>query len=560
LRRPALRVTGLLRALLLAAVLVVVPASRAIASAGQQAMFEDDAQLMSDPMGTLAQLRLLGAERVRLAIRWMNIAPDPNAKRIPRHFNAADPAAYPAANWQIWDEIMRDAEQEGIGVDVDVTGGAPRWAQGPGAPGGNTNPNWEPSPSMYGAFTHALGVRYSGSYDPALKRTVRDANDLPRVSFWSVWNEPDYGPSLAPQGVPGHLTIENSPRMYRNLVDAAWSALRQTGHGRDTFIFGELADRGYDYWGVFSGMKPLVFLRALYCVDSSYQPLRGAAAAARGCPATAAGSRRFQAQNPGVFGASGFSDHPYMRWYPPNDELHPDPNYSSLGEIGNLERALDRLQRVYGSRTRFPIWDTEFGYITTPPKHDNQLEPGNQRFPWVSQTTAAYYLNWAEYISWRDPRIASFFQYLLHDPQAATRADDWGGYASGLLNYNSTPKPTYAAWRLPLYMPVTQARRGQRLEVWGCVRPAHYAILDTGEPQTVAIQLRPSSGGTFTTVQTVTIAEPNASCYFDVRVRFATSGTVRLGWSYPSRDPLLGYFDPLQSHPVVSRSVQVTLH
>ena len=35
--------------------------------------------------------------------------------------------------------------------------------------------------------------------------------DLPKVSFWSVWNEPDYGPGLAPQGVPGHVKIENSP-------------------------------------------------------------------------------------------------------------------------------------------------------------------------------------------------------------------------------------------------------------------------------------------------------------------------------------------------------------
>ena len=548
-----------MRALLLAAVLLAVPASRAAASQSQQAMLEDDVQLMADPMGTLTHLRLLGVTRVRVAVRWMTIAPDPDSRRVPRHFNAADPAAYPGANWKVWDQIVIDARTLGIGLDFNPMGGAPLWALGPGAPAGNTNRNWNPSPSMYRAFVHALGVRYSGNYDPVLKRTVRDLNDLPRVSFWSVWNEPDYGPSLAPQGVPGSLGIENSPRMYRNLVDGAWSALHQTGHGGDTFIWGELAPRGFDYWGVYSGMKPLVFLRALYCLGPGYQPLRGRAAAVRGCPTTAAGSARFRAQNPALFNAGGVSDHPYMRWYPPNREALPDPDYSTLGEIGNLERALDAAQHAYGSRTRLAIWNTEFGYQTTPPKHDSQLEPGNKRYPWVSQATASEYLNWAEYISWRDPRIASFFQYLLHDPLPSIRTTDWGGYSSGLLNYDYTPKPTYAAWRLPLFMPVTTAAAGHSLEVWGCLRPAGYAILDTALPQTVAIQLQPGSRGPFTTVQTVTMSRPGASCYFDVRVRFPASGTVRLGWSYPADDQLLGYFDPLSSRGVVSRSVAVTV-
>jgi hypothetical protein len=533
--------------------LTLLPGARAFASAGQQAMLEDDVSLLSDPSGTLARMRLLGVQRVRVAVHWYYIAPASHAKRAPRHFDAADPASYPAANWVIWDQIVRDAQLDGIALDFDPVGGAPLWALGPGAPRGNTNANWEPSPSMFGAFVHALGTRYSGSYDPRRGRTVRDANDLPRVAFWSVWNEPDYGPSLAPQGVPGHLTIENSPRMYRNLVDAAWTALRQTGHGRDAFVWGELAPRGMNYWGVYSGMKPLVFLRAMYCVDAGYRPLRGAAAQARGCPADAAGSRRFRARNPAMFQAAGVSDHPYMRWYRPNHEVNPDPDYSTLGEIGNLERALDRLQRVYGSRRRLAIWNTEFGYLTDPPKRHDQ-------YPWVSQATAAYYLNWAEYISWRDPRLASFFQYLLRDPLPATPATDWGGFASGLLNYNYSQKPTYSAWRLPLYLPVTTARRGQRLEVWGCARPARYAILDIGQPQTVAIQLQPGSRGAFNTVQTVMVANPRASCYFDVRVQFPASGTVRLGWSYPTLDHLLGYLAPLRPHSVVSRYVQITLH
>jgi hypothetical protein len=376
-----------------------------------------------------------------------------------------------------------------------------------------------------------------------------------------VWNEPDYGPSLAPQGVPGDLGVENSPRMYRNLLAAAWGGLQRTGHGRDTFLFGELAPRGLNTWGVFSGMKPLVFLRALYCVDSLYRPLRGSAAAVRGCPESPAGSRRFRAQNQALFDATAFSDHPYMRWYPPTREVLPDPNYASLGEIGNLERTLDRLQRVYGSQKRFSIWDTEFGYITTPPKRDGQYEQSTPHYQlWPSQQTAAYYLNWAEYISWRNPRIASFFQYLLRDPLPSLRSNDWGGFASGLLNYNGSDKPTYAAWRLPLYMPATSARRGRALEVWGCLRPARYAILDTGLPQTVRIQLRSQPGLAFQTIGSVTISNPDAGCYFDVRVRFPSSGSVRLNWEYPTLDPELGYLNPLRADIANSRSVAVSIH
>ncbi len=523
----------------------------AAASTRQRSMVEDNLSLMMNPSGTLDRLRLLGVQQVRVSLYWNYVAPSPNSARRPRGFNAADPAAYPASNWAVWDAIVRGAARDGITIDLDPQGGAPRWAMGRGEPRGATNLVWEPSPVEYRLFLHALGERYSGNYDPALRRQVPgDPNDLPRVSFWSVWNEPDYGPSLAPQGVPGHLTVENSPRMYRNLVDAAWTALHQTGHGTDTILIGELAPRGKPYWGVFSGMKPLPFLRAMYCVDSHYRQLRGGAAAIRGCPTTAGASRAFRAQNPGLFQASGLSDHPYMRWYPPNREAQPDPDYSTLGEIGNLQRAIDRLERVYGSFARLPLWDTEFGYITDPPKHHDQ-------YPWVSPATAAYYMNWAEYLSWRNPRLQSFNQYLFRDPEPATAATDWGGFASGLLTYGGAQKPTYSAWRLPLYLPQTTGRRGAALEVWGCVRPALYALVDMGTPQAVQIQFAPSTGTNFRTLRTVTLQASSSSCYFDVRVAFPSSGAVRLVWDYPTLDQQFGNFSVPQ--PAYSRRVQITL-
>jgi hypothetical protein len=120
-------------------------------------------------------------------------------------------------------------------------------------------------------------------------------------------------------------------------------------------------------------------------------------------------------------------------------------------------------------------------------------------------------------------------QYPLTDPNPdpAAGAPEFGGFASGLEFYGGRKKPAYYAYRLPLYLPVTTGRRGSALEVWGCVRPAHFA---TG-PQTARIQFQPASGGAFKTVQTVPITSPRG--YFDVRVAFPSSGSVRLEYVSP---------------------------
>jgi hypothetical protein len=298
-------------------------------------------------------------------------------------------------------------------------------------------------------------------------------------------------------------------------------------------------------------MKPMQFLRAMYCVDSHYRPLRGRAATLRGCPSTSAGSHAFPSQHPALFKASGFSVHPYSRWYTPNVEAQPDPDYTTLAEISNLERGLDRVMGVYHSHTRFPIWNTEYGYLTSPPKRSP--DPNNG-VPYLNQTTAAFYDNWAEYISWRDPRISSFMQYLLADPLPSIKDNDYGGFASGLLTLAGKEKPGYGAFRMPVFLPVTSSRRGRSLEVWGAARPAHWAMLDVpADPETVQIQFKPSSGGgSFTTVRTITLTDPHG--YFDTRVSFPGSGTVRVSYTYPSDDPLLSPGDT-----VFSRNVSITL-
>jgi hypothetical protein len=531
----------------LACLALVLPTA-AQASSQQVTLFSDNGRLQSDPAGTLQRLRLLGVQEIRLFLPWNTVAPHPLSRSVPRHFDAGNPAAYPQQNWRQWDAIIADAADDGISVDLDLAGGAPLWATGPGAP-----PNlqqaqmWDPDARAYGAFVHAVGERYAGDYSPSERRADPDApDDLPAVHTFSVWNEPNYGPSLAPQGLPGAKRVEHSPAEYRSLVDAAWSALGASGHRDDTFLWGELAPRGARRWGLFSGMKPLIFLRALFCVDGAYRPLRGLAATERGCSASPLAPVAFRRAHPGLFAASGVSDHPYMRWYAPGHEATPDPNYSSLGTLGNLERGLDRLQALYGSPRRLPIFDTEFGYITSPPKRDTAA------LPWITQATAALYLNEAEYLSWRNPRVASYDQYLLYDPERPTAANAFGGFASGLLSWNGQQKLTYLAFRDPLYLPRTIQSRQGSLEVWGAVRAAYFAQQDTGQNQSVQIQLAPGTSRRFRTVDTFLLSNPQG--YFDTRVHFPRSGTVRLFWAYPSQDAELA-----PGYPTYSRQVSVTV-
>lgn len=505
---------------------LVSPTSRP----GLETIFEADPQLHANPVGALDLLRRLGVDRVKLFVAWSTVAPNPSSRTAPLGFDASTPAAYPSANWTYYDTVIRDATERGIGLYVAVGGPAPKWATGPGAPPGGPPGVWKPSASEFGAFMRAVASRYTGHYTPS-----GSSSPLPRVSVWSIWNEPNLGSDLAPQAID-RSTVERSPALYRGLVDAGWRALQETGHGSDTILIGELAPYGqpfgYPYPGNFGYMQPLRFVRALYCVNASLQPLRGTAAASRGCPTTAAASKRFVSDHPGLFRAGGFAVHPYPQGSVPPDVVLPDgPDFVNLASAPKLEQLLDEVTSTYGASKRFPLYTTEYGYFTNPPYQDG-ARPG----------LAAAYLNWAEYIAWRNPRMRSWDQYLLTDPPQSSGSN----FDSGLEFANGTPKPSFYAFRMPLYMPVTRANRGASLEVWGCVRPAHYAELDTGRSQRAQIELRSAAGGGYRAITTVPIT--NRDGYFDVDVEFPSSGSVRLAWSYP------------HGPTIYSRLVAVTIH
>ena len=537
------------RHLSIAAVLIgiaAIYAAPASASNTQVAVFQADGQVLTNPTGTLQTLRDLGVGMVRVNVTWNQIAPSALSTHRPKGFNASNPGAYAAGGWAPYDAVVRAAAADHITLDFTLNGPAPLWATGSGAPRGTTGyfrEDWEPSAKEFGLFVKAVGTRYSGSYKPAGSATA-----LPRVSFWSIWNEPNYGYDIGPQGVGRNQSIPNSPHIYRNLVDAAWGSLNATGHTtkRDRILFGEVTPHGVNNWGVFSNMKPLIFLRSLYCVDSNFHQLRGSTASAQGCPTTAAGSRAFRKQNPALFNASGFADHPYEEASAPNRPTHlcgnklcvgspSDPDFADLPQVPKLERTLDRLNAIYGSHSHLPVWSTEYGFRTRPP------DPREG----VSQADQALFMNWAEYLSYKQSRLFSYSQYALIDQPPPASFD------TGLLNPNGSPKPGYAAYRMPLFMPSSSTRKGRKLEVWGAVRPASFAKMDTGQAQSVQIQFQAGGNGAFTTVDTVAIR--NSRGYFDTHLAFPSSGTVRLAWTYPTGDPLLS------GGTVFSRSVKITV-
>jgi len=508
-------------------------------------ILQDQSQVLADPAGTLDLLRSLGVNEVRISMGWSSLAPDPSSRTPPSRLRATTPAAYPAAQWAPYDTVLRDASARGIGVYLMLTGPAPLWASTP-APAGTATHNpgvYEPSAAKFGEFVKAVGTRYDGSYTPP-----GASAPLPAVKFWSIWDEPNYGYQLAPQAIGG---VEVAPRLYRGLLDAAWSALHSTGHDGDTILIGETAPRGANVPGVANGMVPLRFLRALYCVGSSYQELRGAAARVRGCPTTAAASGAFRADNPALFDASGFAAHLYTAGQvaPPNDPTPAnEPDWVGLADMPKLEQALDRLNATYGSGTHFPIYNTEFGFQTDPPA-------SNCGCVFLSPASAAYYLNWAEYIEWSNPRLRSDAQYLIFDaPSGSPAHPNESSFSSGLVFLNGTPKPGFTAFRLPMFLPVTRTGAGGSLEVWGDVRPASFARKDTGRVPPVEIQFQPSSGGAWSTVRTIAVTGPAGD--FEVPVHFRASGSVRLRWTYPS-----GYTDlpPGTSTTITSRVQPITV-
>lgn len=437
-------------------------------------IFQDDAILRGSGDeardNALNEIDALGADVVKMNVNWRTLAPGGESK--PDGFDGADPASYSNDAWAPYDDLVKRARNRGLTVLFALGGLAPDWASTPNsqAPGSG-----RPDLGEYRKFAQALGTRYSGSYvvgggdggapgpappeDPEMPlplprqaSAAQAGTTLPRVSFWTVWNEPNLSSWLFPQRRSG---TPFAPHHYRRMINAAKSGLAASGHGGDTMLIGELLPYGSSK----NRIRPLEFLREMACVNSRFRPFRGKAARKRGC-------QKFRAI-PG----SGFAFHPYTLAGGPNVKTsHRDE--VTIAYLNRLAKTLNRLgaqKRL--KRRRMPIWVTEFAFQTDPPD-----------FFQTPIGKVPGFMGLSEWLTWRNPRVVSHAQYLLRDEEArGSGFSRYSGFQSGIRFANGKAKKgVYNAYRLPFFV----RRAGSRkVEVWGGVRAA-------GKGRRVTIQSR----------------------------------------------------------------------
>ena len=514
----------------LAAALAVfaMAAPSAFASTTQVSIVQDNNNLLANPPQFLQRLKSMGVTEVKFAVYWNQYVPSAKSTKAPAGFKASSASAYSAAMFKSLDTIDVDAAKDGITLGLMVTTPAPRWAEGTaGCSSSSVSAGTcDVNVADYENFIKALGSRYNGTFSSSVGK-------LPKVKWWSFINEPNYIPNLAPQ-FSG--TTYSGADKYRQLLNAAWVGLRATGHAGNTFLFGELAPRGISGTAPANGagVKPVAFLSALYCETTAGKRLTGKLASENDCSSSGAA---FKKANPALFDATGVSDHPYGQGISPTTKTgdctlpgqgktfciasgsrKADPLWTDLASISDLENGLAKDLKAYGSSKKYPIWSTEYGYWTSPPGK-NACHSATEDNCDLSQTKAAEYLNQAEYVSYKNPRIASFDQYQLFDPTIPPWTD-------GLLTTAGAAKPAFAAWELPFFMPTTSVKKASNLTVWGDARPCGYYKLTYGIAPKVLIQIQPHGTGAWQTLKTVSIS--NARGYFSTTANFATSGNVRL--------------------------------
>jgi hypothetical protein len=531
-----------------AAVLAVlgIAASPAAASPSQESIFMDDPEIVGASPGelenTLTEIKQLGADRIRVSVFWRWLAPDRDAQTAPfAPGDGADPHNYSADKWDRYDRIVTTAQQVGLKVLFNVTSPAPNWAT-PTPPRPDLEETYRPDAGQFRDFVKAVGSRYSGSFRDEAPRqnntTILDeceptpnfplppplcppgGNDptpgnpnppntgpvLPRVDTWSAWNEPNMPGWLTPQSHEGDKRLPASPHVYRALADAMFTGLTASGHGADTILIGETAPRGARERAVTQSLRPLLFLRELYCLNGEYRPFKGDAARRRDCPD---GGTGFRAAHPVLFEASAFAHHPYALDRPPR-ATDPNKDDAVLADIGRLTRTLDRALHRYGSSKRFKVWLTEYGYQTDPP------DP-YAGWPWKTQ---ARWLSVAEWLAYRKRRVQSTAQFLLNDdaPRSdypASSPQYWGTFQTGLKTHDGKRKPSYASYQRGIHV---IKRHGEAKRVFGYWRAA--------PGRTPArIEFRPKGTKRWHVVKRT---KTNAAGYLLSKVDVSGTGTFRL--------------------------------
>ncbi len=402
------------------ALAATVGTAPALASHNQTVFFEGGQVLLEarSREHAIAQMEHLGVHALRVELTWADVAPGAGSRRRPK-FEATNPTDY---HWGAYDWLLAKAQALKWPVLLTVTSPVPRWASANGT--NYTSPNWQD----FQEFMTAVGHHYGSE-----------------VALFAIWNEPNDAAFLLPQFSPNGSPA--SPRIYRGLFQAGYAGLQAAGLAHPKVLMGETEPTGEDslsrsyirHYGLLHDVAPLAFLRGTLCLSSHYRK-------AGSCEALP---------------AYGYAHHAYTNklgplWMPP------EPDDVTIGTLSRLERALDLAAGAGAIRSGMPIYLTEFGVQSKP-----------NRYLGVSVAKQAEYDALAEYIAWRDPRVAAFSQYLLRDdplggPPGSGVHGGRVGFQTGLEYVNGSAKPLYSAWPVPLVV----SRVGHGFSLWGLARPA----------------------------------------------------------------------------------------
>jgi hypothetical protein len=381
-----------------------------------------------------ALLRRAGMSSVIVYISWSTAAPAVE----PDQWDPSNPADS-HYSWSAADAQLKRVASLGLQPVVAVSD-APVWAR--------VYPQYTVSPpgaAPFGAFLHALAIRYSGK-----------TAGVPRVRYWQIWNEPNISLFLFPQYDSATLKF-TSPDIYREMVNAAAASIHAV-HSDNVVIAGSTApfrDITPDVQALDTDWGPLKFMRRFLCVDDAGRP-------------TCSDKVSFDV----------WATHPYTSGGPTH---HAQLAYDvSLGDLPKMRATLAAAVKAghINSRKAPQLWVNEFSWDSSPP--DPCAPPMALLMRWIPE---AFYRMWANGVT-----SISWFK-LMDDPMTSSY------YQSGLVFHASTlaaakPKPYLEAFRFPF----VALRRGSRVYVW-----AHTPF---SKPARVTVQQK--SGRAWTTTARLT--------------------------------------------------------
>jgi hypothetical protein len=359
-------------------VLALVCAAAAQASSGLRLGIADGADAYAEQPSFYSDLGELHAQLLRVQLHWGGVLGVVRG----RPEDATDPAD-PAYDWNAYDKIVESAASENVDVVFTIFG-TPSWANGGGA-----QTRAPTNAADLRDFAYAAAKRYSGSYQSS------DGTTLPRVRYWTAWNEPNLPIGLTPQWkkVNGRWIIQ-SARDYARICNAIVGGIKSTLITGEQIACGDTAPRGNNApTSSRPTTSPLAFLRAM----------------------KAAGAKGFNA----------YAHHPYPS--SPAETPIEKPRASTAVTFGNLSTLTALVTRLYGP---LPIWIDEYGYQTNPPDRALGVSPAKQ----------AFYLGEAVTLARKSPRVTMLLWFLLRDEKRLS------GWQSGLETAAGVHKPSFAAF------------------------------------------------------------------------------------------------------------------